>query len=289
MAVPITSAMSVAMMAISASRPQRVGGPARVGVAAGLREIAPRGDGEPRAQRLQHDRHDVGDERDDQQRVAELGAAGERGGPVAGVHVADGHEIAGPEEGREPARAGGALDADGAVHVGERRLAPRPAPAAALLRGIDGRPPDRLVSACTSPRPRRSPISGAGDYCFCKSFASKENARRGGRPGMSSDCRRGCFQAWRWRLRCVPGLAEAGRWRMTLPRRDCQPATLHRAVKIERAMAVLRPRRFLDHALGRPGLRPCWTDERTRSPSDRPIVRPRRRPLSAFRPISLAP
>ena len=33
--------------------PERIGGPARIGVAAGLRQVAARGDGKPRAQRLQ--------------------------------------------------------------------------------------------------------------------------------------------------------------------------------------------------------------------------------------------
>ena len=46
-------------------RPERIGDPAREGVAAGLREIAPRGDTEPGAERLEDDRHDVGEERDE--------------------------------------------------------------------------------------------------------------------------------------------------------------------------------------------------------------------------------
>ena len=41
-------------------------------VAAGLREIAPGGNPKSRTQRLQEDRHDVREERDDQERVAEL-------------------------------------------------------------------------------------------------------------------------------------------------------------------------------------------------------------------------
>ena len=76
-------------------RPERPGDEARERIAAGLRQIAPRGDAEPGAQRLQDDRHDVGDERYEQQRVAEFRAAGERGRPIAGVHIADGDEIAG--------------------------------------------------------------------------------------------------------------------------------------------------------------------------------------------------
>ena len=126
-AVPITSAMSVAMMAISARNQRTQRHRLREGVAAGLGEIAAGGDGEPGAERLQHDRHDVGDQRDDQQRVAELGPAGERGRPVAGVHVADGDEIARAHESRglAPRRAGGP-NGDRPVHVGQRGLRPVP-------------------------------------------------------------------------------------------------------------------------------------------------------------------
>ena len=53
-------------------QPQRHRTRARKRVAAGLREVAPGGDAEPRAQRLQQDRHHVGQQRDGQQRVAEL-------------------------------------------------------------------------------------------------------------------------------------------------------------------------------------------------------------------------
>jgi hypothetical protein len=69
-------------------------------IAAGLRQIAAGGDGKPRAKRLQHDRHDVGDQRDDKQRVAEFGAARERRRPVARVHIADGDEVAGADKRR---------------------------------------------------------------------------------------------------------------------------------------------------------------------------------------------
>ncbi len=84
MAVPITSARSVAQIAISASTQSGHDTAARKRVAAGLRQVAPGADAEPRAERLQQDRHEVGQQRDGQQRVAELGAAGERGRPVAG-------------------------------------------------------------------------------------------------------------------------------------------------------------------------------------------------------------
>ena len=68
-------------------------------VAAGLREVATRGDAQPRAQRLEQDGHEVRNEDDRKQRVAELRATGEVRGPVAGVHVTDGDEVTRPGEG----------------------------------------------------------------------------------------------------------------------------------------------------------------------------------------------
>ena len=100
-------------------------------VAAGLRQIAAGADAEPRAQGLQQDRHQIGKQRNGQQRVAELRAAGERRRPVAGVHVADRDQIARPEERRElsPERAG-RLGGDGAEHLRERGPLAGAAPAA---------------------------------------------------------------------------------------------------------------------------------------------------------------
>ena len=143
-AVPITSARSVAQMANSASSPERPGDPARIGVAAGLREVAAGRHAEPGAERLEDDRHDVGEQRDRQQRVAELRAASERGRPVAGVHIADGDQIAGPQEGDEllPHRPGGPR-LDRAEHIGERRLARGAPPAGIDIVVVRG---DRLLS-----------------------------------------------------------------------------------------------------------------------------------------------
>ncbi len=50
--------------------PQRNADPARIGVAAGLRQITARGDGKPGAQRLQHNGHDVGHQCHKQQGIA---------------------------------------------------------------------------------------------------------------------------------------------------------------------------------------------------------------------------
>ncbi len=62
-----------------------------------------RTDGKASALRLQDDRHDVRQQRDHQQRVAELGAAGDRCRPVARVHVADRDEVARPDKGQRAA------------------------------------------------------------------------------------------------------------------------------------------------------------------------------------------
>ena len=52
--------------------PQRPDQPARKGIAAGLCQIAARCDGQPGAQRLQHDGHQVADQCHHQQRIAEF-------------------------------------------------------------------------------------------------------------------------------------------------------------------------------------------------------------------------
>ena len=77
-----------------AEEPQDDGDRPGVVVAAGLGEVAAAGDAEARGERLQQDRHQVRDHDHAEQRVAEAGAAGEVGGPVAGVHVADGDQVA---------------------------------------------------------------------------------------------------------------------------------------------------------------------------------------------------
>ena len=70
----------------------------RVMIAAGLREIASRGDAELDAQMLKQDRHEIGEHDDKQQRVAKFRAACQVGRPIAGVHVTDRDEKAGPGE-----------------------------------------------------------------------------------------------------------------------------------------------------------------------------------------------
>ena len=95
-----------------AEDPERDGDRLRVVVAARLREIAAGDDAELRREALEEHRHDVREQHDAEQRVAEARSAGEIGGPVAGVHVADRDEIPGSGEGEElpeeaPARRSG--------------------------------------------------------------------------------------------------------------------------------------------------------------------------------------
>ena len=66
-----------------AEDPQDDRRPARVRIAARLREIAAAGDAQPRGERLQQDRHQVRQHDDAEQRVAEPRAAGDVGRPVA--------------------------------------------------------------------------------------------------------------------------------------------------------------------------------------------------------------
>ena len=141
-AVPITSARSVAQIAISASTHSGHDTAARKSIAAGLREIAPRGDAKPRAQRLQQDRHQVGEQRDGKQRVTEFGAAGERRRPVAGIHVADRDQIAGAEKRQElaPERTGraGRIEPKTSASGGRPRWRRQPA-GSAITDGSDSR------------------------------------------------------------------------------------------------------------------------------------------------------
>ena len=98
--------------------PEHDGRPARVVGAARLGQVVAGADAQPHGQRLQQDRHQVRQQDDAEQRVAEPGAAGEVGGPVAGIHVADGDEIARAREREQLApEAGGHRDRHGPVHL----------------------------------------------------------------------------------------------------------------------------------------------------------------------------
>ena len=77
--------------------------PARV-QPAGLREIETAHDAEAGRQHLQEHCHQARQQHDPQQRIAEARATREIGGPVARVHVADGNQVAGPEEAEQAPR-----------------------------------------------------------------------------------------------------------------------------------------------------------------------------------------
>ncbi len=114
-----------------AQQPQDQDDRTGVAVAAGLGEIAPAGDAEPRRQRLQQDRHQVGDHDDAEEGVAVFRAAGEVGCPIPGVHVTDGHQVAGTRERQQFAPESGALrNRNGTVDFGEAEAARRQPPAA---------------------------------------------------------------------------------------------------------------------------------------------------------------
>ena len=81
-------------------RPQHPSDGLRKSIAAGLRQITAAADGQPGAQGLQDDRHDVGNQRNGEKCVAVLGSPGERSGPVSRVHITDGNEVTRPEERR---------------------------------------------------------------------------------------------------------------------------------------------------------------------------------------------
>ncbi len=101
--------------------PEEDRGAAAVGFAAGLREVALGGDAELERKALEEDRHQVGEHDDEEQGIAVARAAGEVGGPVAGIHVADGDEEAGAGEADKAAPEGAvAGEADGGEGSGER-------------------------------------------------------------------------------------------------------------------------------------------------------------------------
>src|SRR5579885_616029 len=95
--------------------PEKHGCASRVVFAAGLREIAARDDAQLGGKGLKEHRHEVAQQDYAQERVAEFGAATNVGGPVAGVHVADGDEVSGTGEREHFAQPGRSLcDGDGA-------------------------------------------------------------------------------------------------------------------------------------------------------------------------------
>ena len=123
-----------------AEEPQEPDDRQGIAVATRLGEVASRHDAELEAQVLEQDGHEIGNEDDAEERVAELRAALEIGGPVAGVHVADGDEEAGAGEGEHlsPER-NTVADGNRAMDHGERRLPRRPTPAPPGEGAVGGR------------------------------------------------------------------------------------------------------------------------------------------------------
>ena len=99
---------------------QRIGHRPRIGFAARLRQVAPPHDAQPRAQRLQQDRHQVRHHQHPQQLVAEARPALQVRGPVARVHVAHAYQVGRPREGEHAAPDRDVLRPYARVHFRER-------------------------------------------------------------------------------------------------------------------------------------------------------------------------
>ena len=92
-----------------------------VAFAAGLGEVSSGGDAELERQSLEQDGEQVRQHDDEEQGVAVARAGLQIGGPVAGVHVADGDEKAGPEKAESAAPEVRRLrDADGGEYLRHR-------------------------------------------------------------------------------------------------------------------------------------------------------------------------
>ena len=105
-----------------ANHPKNQRGASRIVLAASLGEVPAGGNAKLRRERLQEHGHQIAQQDDAEKRVAEFRAATQVGSPVAGVHVADGYQIAGPCEGQnlaEPVRAGS--DGNRAMGFGQGR------------------------------------------------------------------------------------------------------------------------------------------------------------------------
>lgn len=107
-----------------ADDPEDDGSTAGIMLAAGLGQIAAGGDAELRGKRLEKHGHEVAEKNDTEKGVAEFRAAADVGGPVAGVHIADGNEIAGTGKSEHFANPGSRVrDGNSAMSLGQRRQA----------------------------------------------------------------------------------------------------------------------------------------------------------------------
>ena len=101
-----------------AQHPQGMADGTRKMIAASLGQIALGGDAEFKRQALQQDGEQVRQHHYKQQGVVVAGAGGEVGGPVAGVHVADGNQKSGAGKGQHLAKnAGTARHFERGVHA----------------------------------------------------------------------------------------------------------------------------------------------------------------------------
>ena len=169
-AAPTNSARSVAIAISSAwtHRPNET--PAREVLAAQLGQAAPGRDADLGRQELDQHRHQVRDEDHPQQQVAELGAAGDVGGEVAGVDVGDrGHERRADERQR-------GADAAAALRVLERPRRDRGFLRAHAWTLIA--PASEPPSTCTA-SPKRT-NSGPSNGCF----STTSNASPGSDPAV---------------------------------------------------------------------------------------------------------
>jgi hypothetical protein len=99
-------------------------------VAAGLGEIASGGDAEFGGEALEEHGHEVAEEHDAEEGVTEFRTPADVGGPVAGIHVTHGDEIARSGKREDFAKPGGALaNLNGAVGFRKRRKSQGVAPA----------------------------------------------------------------------------------------------------------------------------------------------------------------
>ena len=101
---------------------QHVVTPGRILVVAGLGQVAAGHQPQPCAEGLEQHRHGVAHQQHPEQPVAELRAALDVGGPVAGVGIADRDEIGRPGEGEQPSPPPAGGDRHGAMDFFQRSL-----------------------------------------------------------------------------------------------------------------------------------------------------------------------
>ncbi len=128
--------------------PQHEGDRPRKRIARRLRQVAPRGDPQPQRQRLQQDRHDVGQERHRKQHVAKGRATRQRCRPVARVHVTHRHQVAGAEKRQETPEKPPRADRDAGIGFRQGRGLRLVPPGAVRCHCHDCLPQMRTIRIC---------------------------------------------------------------------------------------------------------------------------------------------